>query len=254
MSSWWRAKSRNTSRKPNKQTSVIRPIVFFCSLFTTTVPFCVLSLFFTFFILYLFQPSVFSSPSTDLHIPIGTISYQLELLNSPFSFLALMWITHQQSKQTQAQHRHPVTPEPPESITMAAGGVVTRFLPSDAPLLELRCSWWGCRRKVTGQDVAVTPFLLLMCSSVPLATALREVVLLKWLREGEGERMKGWSVHQQLPEEGVQRKGQSLPDKNSVDYIHTKVLIRHTLSFFKQRAKEIKSSQWRNNQHQPPSH
>lgn len=36
----------------------------------------------------------------------------------------------------------------------------------------------GCRSKVTGQDVAVTPFPLLMCSSVTLATTLCEVVLL----------------------------------------------------------------------------
>lgn len=78
---------------------------------------------------------------------------------------------------------------------MPAGGVVARFLPSDAPLLELLGAWWwgGCRSRVTGQDVAVTPFPLLMCTSVTLATTLREVVLLKGWRSRERRGRKGWS-------------------------------------------------------------
>lgn len=54
------------------------------------------------------------------------------------------------------------------------------FLLTPASWFAGRVVW--CRSKVTGQDVAVTPFPLLMCSSVTLATALREVVL---LRNGE---------------------------------------------------------------------
>lgn len=53
----------------------------------------------------------------------------------------------------------------------------------------------GCRSKVTGQDVAVTPFPLLMCPSVTLATTPREVVL---LRHEEGRREKREKVDQCL--------------------------------------------------------
>lgn len=62
---------------------------------------------------------------------------------------------------------------------MPAGGVVTGFLPSDARFWSCWALGEGGRSKVIGQEVAVKPFLLLMCSSVTLATTEREVVLLK---------------------------------------------------------------------------
>lgn len=83
------------------------------------------------------------------------------------------------------------------------------------PLLELLGGVMGCRSKVTGQDVAVVLFPLHMCSSVTLATTLREVVFLGDEEETERERKmlintyKGEVSGANLCNKKIQRKEKS---------------------------------------------
>lgn len=201
---------RKALRKPNDQPTVIQQIVPFFPLSVNhqSPSFHSKLLQFPFIVVCLFHSSVFSfssflpvdSPKMHSYTLLSALalirylsmthtysvvmsrtSYQIELLHPPVWRASLC--THR-STHKQREHYH---------ACRRSGSHVSFLLTPAAGVAERVV---GCRSKVTGQDVAVAPFPLLMCSSVALATDLREVELLNEEKHGRGER--GEKVDQSL--------------------------------------------------------
>lgn len=196
---------RKALRKPNDQPTVIQQIVPFFPLSVNhqSPSFHSKLLQFPFIVVCLFHSSVFSfssflpvdSPKMHSYTLLSALalirylsmthtysvvmsrtSYQIELLHPPVWRASLCTHTHTQ-EHPQTERALPCLQEEWSHVSFLltpAAGVAERVV--------------GCRSKVTGQDVAVAPFPLLMCSSVALATDLREVELLNEEKHGRGER------------------------------------------------------------------